>query len=114
MKPDIKRSDWSFEDYFAFFLVYAAEADLVVRPDERNLIVQKVGEERFKQFLSYYIELKDVDRINLVYEFKDRYCKTEEDSEKALASFKEVLTEDKEMSAQEQEIYLTVRKILKT
>lgn len=113
MKQKKDRSHWTFEDYFAFFLVYAAEADLVVHQDERDLIVQKVGEERFSKFLAYYLEMKDVDRIDMVYEFKKKYCQTEEDSEKALASFKEVLTEDHEMSALEQEIYMSVRKILK-
>ena len=113
MKEHEERADWTFEDYFAFFLVYAAEADLVVHQEERDLIIQKVGEEQFSKFLAYYLEMKDVERIDIVYEFKEKYCKTEEDAGKALASFKEVLTEDHEMSAVEQEIYLSVRKILK-
>ena len=109
----VDHSQWTFNDYFAFLLVYAAESDFVVREKERALIISKVGEERFRTMLSYFKDLKDVERIDLVYAFKGKYCMAPEDIEKVLTEVKEVLRADGHFGAVEEEIFLSIRKILK-
>jgi hypothetical protein len=113
MKQHITRDNWLFEDYFAFLLVYAAEADFVIREEEREAIVDKVGRERFIQLLAYYKDLKDVERIDIVYEFKDKYCPTEEDGKRTLAQIEEILRQDHQLLAVEQELLLSLKKMLR-
>ncbi len=106
-------STWTFEDYFAFLLVYAAEADFVIKEAERQHIIEKVGQERFVTFLGHFKDLKDVERIELIYEFKNKYCKTPEDSDKAMAEVESVLKEDEHLSATEEQILISIKRILK-
>ena len=113
MKKDNKRDNWLFDDYFAFLLVYAAEADFVIREEERDAIVKKVGQERFFQLLAYFKDLKDVDRIDIVYEFKDKFCTTPDDGKKTIAEVENILRTDHHLSAVEQELLLSLKKILK-
>lgn len=113
MAKHVDTSSWTFEDYFAFLLVYAAEADFVIREDERQHIIGKVGEHRFVELLGHFKDLKDIDRINLIYEFKDKYCTTQEDAEKAMKEVEEVLKEDDHLSAVEEEILISIKRILK-
>ena len=113
MKHTITRDTWEFADYFAFLLVYAAEADFVIREEEREAIVAKVGQERFLQLLAYFKDLKDVERIDIVYEFKEKYCPTEEDGLRTLSQIEDILRQDHYLSAVEQELLLSLKKILK-
>lgn len=109
----IDHTEWTFNDYFAFLLVYAAESDFVVREKERDIIIQKIGEERFNKMLSHFKDLKDVERIDLVYAFKGKYCFNPDETDSVLAEVKEVLKADGHYGAVEEEIFISIRKILK-
>lgn len=113
MAKRVDTNNWTFDDYFAFLLVYAAEADFVIREEERQHIIQKVGEQRFIEFLAHFKDLKDIDRINLIYEFKDKYCTTQEDADRAMQEVEAVLREDEHLNAAEEEILLSIKRILR-
>lgn len=106
-------STWTFEDYYAFLLVYAAEADFVIREDERQYIIDKIGEQRFITFLAYFKDLKDIERIDLVYDFKEKYCRTQEDGDRMMQEIVALLKEDDHIGAVEEELIISIKRILK-
>lgn len=113
MGKKVDTSQWTFEDFHTFLLVYAAEADFVIREEERQFIIDKIGEPRFLKFLALFKEMKDIDRIEVVYQFRDQYCKTEEDSNKTLQELKEMLQSGDGINPMEEEILISIKRILK-
>lgn len=106
------RSNWNYQDYLAFTLVYAANADFRIREVEEEVLIKKVGEDLFEKQRRYFKRFKDLERIDVVYEFRDKYCNTETERNKVLADIKEIISSDHHASEEEHEIYLFIKKIL--
>lgn len=106
-------TSWNYNDFLAFLMVYAAYADLRISDEEKEFIRQRVGKEGFEKMVNFYEELNDIDRINVLVDFKKRFCHSEEDLKTILADFASVLKEDHNIDAGEAAVFLGLRHLLK-
>ncbi len=109
-----KLQDWSYNDYLAFLLLYAAHADLDINEKEKNYIIGKVGRDEYDKVFSLFEELNDIQRIDVIIEFKRTYCKEEGALDRIMEDFRAMLEVDHHMDAEEEAIFLGLKRLLKS
>ncbi|MCB0481950.1 MAG: TerB family tellurite resistance protein [Flavobacteriales bacterium] len=103
---------WSYEDFLAFALMYAALADNELVEDEVDLIVKRVGVEREEMARKIMEKLSDSERIDLILSFREKYFPTKADHEKLFNDMKEIFMADGKYNQLEQFIMMYLRRIL--
>jgi ABC-type lipopolysaccharide export system ATPase subunit len=106
------RNLWTYNDYLNFIMVYAAHADLELNEDEIKLLIEKMGLSNYQQANDIFNKLKDVEAIDIVYEFKDKYIKTEDDKSRLMATIDEILFSNKIIKPEEEGFYLSIHRII--
>lgn len=109
----VDTSSWEYKDYLAFLMVYAANADFSINEKEKAYIKKRVGKDEFDRMVQFYKDLHDMECINLLIEFKEKYCHSEEDLDTILKDFNKVLLEDHEIDAEEEAVYVGIRHLLR-
>ncbi len=110
----IELQDWKYEDYLAFLLLYAANADLNINEKEKKYMESRVGRSEYEKVLALFEELNDVERIDVIVEFKRRYCKDENALERIISDFRKMLEIDHPMDAEEEAIFIGLKRLLKS
>ena len=103
---------WSYEDFLAFILMYAAYADMELLEEELDLIEQQVGTERMKTAKKVMDKLNDNERIDLILSFREKYFPTKEDHEKLFADMKTIFLADGNYNQLEKMVLMYLKKIL--
>lgn len=106
------RDNWSYDDYLAFLLVYAANADFIVEDEESLALMQKLGEEQYAKMKDYFLQLNDIQSIEVIYEFREKYCREPEQVTQVLSEIKTLMEQDEEFQPEEEELYLGIKRIL--
>ena len=110
MNEDLTR--WSFDDFLCYLLIYAASADFILKDEEKQIIIKKMGEEKFNKFFEIFEGHSDMDKIDTVMTLKGSFIETEDDKEKVLNQMKEVFQADHAYSESEHELLIAIRKLL--
>lgn len=103
---------WSYEDFLAFVLMYAAYADNELVQDEIDAMVEKVGKDREENAKKIMDKLSDSERIDLILSFREKFFPTKEDHEKLFADMKTVFLADGKYNQLEQFIMMYLKRIL--
>lgn len=111
MHKDI--TTWNYEEFLAFLLLYAAQADLEMSEEEQELIVEKTGKAAFEQAKKELLRLNDYDALQTILSFKDRFFATETQKNDLINDIKSICKSDGKLSGIEQEITLMLAKIMK-
>ena len=105
------RGKWTHDEYIDFILVYTAYADFYyINEKENHWLVGKMGEPTFNKMKDYLI---DIERIEVIYEFKYKYCSQPGEVDCLLCQIQEIINADEGMNAEEQELFIAIRHILK-
>lgn len=105
--------NWTFEQFLGFVLIHAANADDGIAKKERKLLDTRVGSETIEEMLDIYEDLSDIETINKILSYKEKYYPTEEDKESLLGEISKVLEIDHGVSSAEQEAFMMMRKLLR-
>ncbi len=97
---DDKRSEiiQSKEDYNCFLLIYAAYADYDFSEDERAFIISKCSLEIYERIVSYFEELTEYTRLQVIMQNKDKYMSCDHDRDNYFNSIKALFNSDGEYS----------------
>lgn len=109
---EIQTNDWTYKEFLAFLLIYAASADFIIKDEEVEVICQKVGEESYKKIMKVYDKSNDYGHIQTILSYKEKYYPSEDEKQKILEDMKDVFMADDEFSSQEQLIFNAIKKIL--
>ena len=104
--------NWTYDDFLAFIMIYAAFADLNIDESEKKVIREKVGDESYEKVMGIFDERNDMERIDIILHFKEKHIKDQTEKEKVLADMKDVFMADEEYSTLEQNIFMAVQKLL--
>ncbi|MDF1696233.1 MAG: hypothetical protein P1U56_10390 [Saprospiraceae bacterium] len=105
-------TDWTFNEFLVFLLIYASHADIDFCEHERNLIKEKVPVEVFDSILDHFNSLTDYQALELILSYKDVYYQTEEEKEHLLEELQNLFEVDGEYSSLEKEMMFFLTKIM--
>jgi hypothetical protein len=100
------------QEFLAYLFLYGASADLVIQKTEIDLILERVGKERYEKALELFEGKSDYERLQFILSHKAEHFPTEEEKEKVLGQLKEIFYADKDFSVMEQNIFRILQKIL--
>lgn len=103
---------WEYQDFLAFVLMYAAYADMEVVQDEIDAIESRVGHDKFVQARKIMDKLNDVERLDLILSFREKYFPSEDDHEKLYADMKEIFLADGKYNQLEHTVLRYLKRIL--
>lgn len=111
MEPVIPKN-WSYEEFLAFTMLYAASVDGVVTEEEEDLIREQLSEERFEAVKAVFDQCSDYKCINVILSHHDEYFATPEARERLLGHMREVFESDHRFSQLEHVVMDLFRRIV--
>ncbi|HNM25108.1 MAG TPA: hypothetical protein PKL15_06745 [Saprospiraceae bacterium] len=82
--------NWSYEEFHAFVLLYAANTDGNVTEDEERLISPTLPAESYARVRELFFKSSDAEVLDIIVAFKNKYCGTPADKERILADMRAV------------------------
>ena len=101
-----------YQEFLAYLFLYGASADLVISDTEIQLILERVGRERFDKAKALFEGKSDYERLQFILAHKEAHFPTEEEKSKVLSQLKDLFYVDKEFSVMEQNFIRILQKIL--
>jgi hypothetical protein len=87
-------NDWSRNEFMVFTMLYAANVDSHITPDEEELMQQKVPTERYQEIRDTFKGCSDYKCIETILSYRDKYFATEEDHQQLMDAMKAVFESD--------------------
>ncbi|RLD43487.1 MAG: hypothetical protein DRI86_09935 [Bacteroidetes bacterium] len=107
-----KHKEWNKEDYYTFFLIYAANADFVVVDEEREYILNHTNKVVYEKLSKEFINYTDIEKNTILEYYIINYCKTREEKIEVYFEMKEVLLVDGVLEASEKIFLRQLRNII--
>jgi uncharacterized tellurite resistance protein B-like protein len=93
--------EFSYDDFIAYVMIYAAYADLELSSEEKQLIQSKVNADHFDKLMQLYHEQSDMDHIDTFTALCAKFCPEPEDKEKLLQDMVQLFEADHDFSLME-------------
>ena len=105
--------DWTKDEFLAYLLIYAAQANQVETKEEKEFIESRFGSKILKKIYKEINSDNDYQRIQkvMVYTYQNNYLSQELDN--LLKEIKELLLCDGRFDVTEQALYYYLKKIFK-
>ena len=101
-------------EFHAYMLAYAVQADFKVTPGERAFILSKIPEELYLKVNRVLERDSDYEAIQRILSNAEVHYGDEKDPDKILAEVKEAMMSDGEMDATETAAFVGLRRLLKS
>lgn len=103
---------WSYNDFMAFLLMYAASADFQLADEEKEMLFSKVDLKDYRHVHRLFERQNDYQRLETIRSFRGRYYKNEADREKLLKELKDMFLADNRYDSVEKGFFMGLRRIL--
>lgn len=100
------------QEFLAYLFLYGASADLIVKDEEVEMILERVGKERYDRARAMFEGKSDYERLQYILAHKEIHFPNEESKNKILNQLKEIFYADQDFSIMEQNIFRILQKIL--
>lgn len=107
-------SEWTYQEFQAFLLLYAAHSDLKISEEEKSLISSRVDKEKDKDVYKEFGRQNDFERLQTIMSFREKYFNTEADQDKLLNDLQELFMADNKFQATEQAAFWGLKKIIRS
>ena len=104
--------DWTYEEFSAFAMLYAATIDAAIDPEEEALIRKRLDERSYQRIKAIFEECADSECINTILGYQKKFMQDEAGRERLLNDFKEVFEADHRYTAMEQEMMHLFKRML--
>ncbi|MBT3302331.1 MAG: hypothetical protein HOD63_08530 [Bacteroidetes bacterium] len=109
---DFDTASWTYEDFLAFAMLYAANVDIDVASREKKLIIDKVGRDKYALASKCFNSCNDYERLQTILSLKSRFYPNEEEKEKVLRNIKELFLADGKFEQIEKSLLLSLRRFM--
>lgn len=90
-----KQTDnWTYAEFHAFTMLYAANADGHITIEEENLIRPELPEDAYNRIKTSFLSLDDSEALDIILAYCDKYCKTQADKDKILDDMRAICKAD--------------------
>lgn len=86
----MQNNEWTYEEFRAFAMLFAANTDGYITADEENLIANTLPADRYAHVRKRFEHSSDVEAIDIILNCKEKYCATPEDKERVLADMRKI------------------------
>ncbi|MEM1323813.1 MAG: hypothetical protein AAGG75_26365 [Bacteroidota bacterium] len=107
-----EQPNWNFEEFSTFLLLYAADADLVLSPEEETLMKARLNEQSYEKVKTQYDSLSDYQRVQTIMSFKGLYYPTVERRDELIALIKKQFMADGDYSLLEKNMLRLLEKLM--
>jgi uncharacterized tellurite resistance protein B-like protein len=97
-------TNWSYEEFLAFTMLYAASADMNISEDEEAIIKKKISTEQYDKIKSCFDECNDTTIINTILSYHDQFFATDEQRKQLLKEMRSVFEADHQYSIMERNL----------
>ena len=94
-------------------LLYAANIDGQVHPDEVKVILKNMDSKNFEKLMMEFGKMSDLEILECIRENKDKYAATPADRLKLLEELRTVIAADDKCTSMEEFLYRNIDKLLK-
>lgn len=109
----IKKSFWTYQEFLAYLLLYAANADQVVTTEENDILLSKVRYNEYEHIRKCFDSENDTNHIETISSFRDQYFSNEEAKDNLFKDLKEMFLADETYDTIEKAMFMGLRKNLK-
>lgn len=102
----------TYDEFLAYLLLYAANADFNIRDEELEIIRKTVDEHELGHIREEFERLNDAERLERIMECKSTYVDMMEDTSGLFLRMKEVFLADDRYLSVEKAIFLYLRRLL--
>jgi hypothetical protein len=107
------KTNWSREELKAYLLLYCAHADIIETEEEKQLIISRVGNEKYQSIHEEFEQDNDYQSIQKIKSTMDRYNYSEEEVDELFYEIKELFLSDGSYETMERNIEMALKHILK-
>ena len=107
-----KHPHWSREEFVAFLLLDAADADMACTQEERVIIKAGIDESHLASVEAEYNSLKDYEKISVIKSYKSQYYNDPTRKSDLLKIVEQLFQADGEFDIMEHNLYRMLQKIL--
>ena len=94
----INTEDWTYAEFHAFVMLYAANTDGHITWQEENLIRPTLTEEAYQRIKAAFMSCDDAVALNAILSCRDRFFPTKTEKDKILADMKDIYKADQVFS----------------
>ncbi len=76
---------WTYSEFHAFTMLYAANVDGQISLEEENLIIPILSTKDYERIKAIFQRCHDADALEIIMFYKDKYCKSQADKDRILA-----------------------------
>lgn len=89
-----RMNNWTYEEFHAFTMMYAANADGEITPEERKVILSNLTETEYDRIKAIFLACDDAASLDIILSYKDKYCRSQADKDKILADMMAIYQAD--------------------
>lgn len=104
--------NWTYNEFHAFVMLYAANADGEMTPDELNLIIPTLSTEKFARIKSVFMACDDAQALDIILSYREKYCRSQADKDKILADMLEIYNANASYDQIERGVHQLFKRIL--
>jgi len=106
-------TDWTKKEFKAYLLLYAAQADFNISPEEKEIILSKIDRKTYKKIMKELKADNDYQSIQKIQENIEKHNYSHKFLENLLNDIKEVFFADGSFDILERNMLMFLNKILK-
>ena len=111
MKKELS-NNWSYAEFHAFVMFYAANADSRITAEETALIRPTLTEDQYVAIESAFKQSTDSAVLNHILSYRDRYFSTQTDRDRLLADVQTIFNADNNFSIMERNMQRIFQKLI--
>ena len=100
----MNNTNWSYDEFIAFMLIYIANVDIEFAEEEKALIRSNVGETTFDKMLAIYDSMSDYKAYETILSYKEKYFASEAEKNILFEKMKDLFHADADYNIMEKEL----------
>lgn len=81
----IQTDHWTYAEFHAFVMLYAANADGRITQEEEKQIISTLSGDEYARVKSVFLSIDDASALDIILNYAKKYCKSQADKDKILA-----------------------------
>ena len=95
-----QKETWTYLEFLAYLLLFAANADLETREEEKEVLLIKVNSEEYDRVLKHFEKDNDSLRLQTIKSFREKYYKDPAAQERLMNDLKDMFLADEKYSSE--------------